>query len=202
MYIRKTLSILILAGLFLHGINAQVIVSATDDGDHFTISTEELSVRIAKDPWHISVSDDEGNPLTGEKKGQAFVFGGDRISAYAGNWETLGYDTLVKRDPHFYHLYDESVIIGESVFFDYHTANGRTARVYLTFRSPFVFSIWMTLPGTVEAVEHAFVSDETEHFFGLGECWDARSLDLKGLSVTMNNSKGTPDQPGRRRLAT
>ena len=185
-----------LAGTPFRGAFGQGILSTSDDGDRFTVSSEELKVLVHKDPWHISVYDKNDVLISGEKERSVFLFGDDSLSAYAGHYESLGYDTLVKRDPHFYHLYDESIIIGESVVFECHTAKQDTARVYISFISPFVFSVWMTLPDIVEPVKHSFVSDAEEHFLGLGECWNARSLDLKGLSVTMNNSKGTPDQGG------
>ncbi len=175
---------------------AQVITGLVETADQFTVATEELNVRITKDPWHISVYDRDGGMISGEMENGVFLFGDDRITAYAGRYDSLGYDTLVKRDPAFYHLYDESIITGESLVFQCLTGDSAEASVYLTFRNPWVFSVWMKIPDTVQPVKHSFVSDEGEHFFGLGECWDARSLDLKGLSVTMNNSTGTPDQGG------
>jgi hypothetical protein len=193
----KTFVFILLAGFAAAAAShAQIIKSIVDADGQLTVSSEELNVRINKSPWYISVYDKQYNLISGEQENGIFLFGGDRILDYAGSYTDLGYDTLVKRDPPLYHLYDESVITGESVVFECNTANQLSARVYLTFRNPYVFSVWMTLPGVVERVVHRFVSDENEHFFGLGECWNARSLDLKGLSVTMNNSTGTPDQGG------
>lgn len=175
---------------------SQAIVSLVDSGDYFIISSEALNLMINKEPWYISVYDENNKLITREKSEGVFLFGDDRITGYAGSYVVLGYDTLVKRDPPFYHLYDESVIIGETYAFNCETGKSGAAKVYVTFRNPNVFSIWMTLPDLTETVQHRFLSDATEHFFGLGECWDARSLDLKGLSVTLNNRTGTPDQGG------
>ena len=196
MNVKASLFILVTVLSISQLVDSQVILSVVDSDDHFAVSSEELKVKITKNPWYISVYDKNENLVSGEKENGVFLFGGDRITNYSGFYEKLGYDTLVKRDPPFYHLYDESIIIGESVAFECNTANLDTARVYLTFRNPNVFSVWITLPDVVDTVTHHFISDENEHFFGLGECWDARSLDLKGLSVTMNNRTGTPDQGG------
>ncbi len=193
----KSILLLLLLGLSgTLGANGQIILSILEADGHFTVSSRELKIQITKDPWHISVYDSEDRLITGEKENQVFLFGEDRIAAYSGHYESLGYDTLVKRDPAFYHLYDESVIIGESVVFECLTSNSDTAGVYLTFQNPWVFSVWTRVPDVVQPVRYSFASDADEHFFGLGECWNARSLDLKGLSITMNNSTGTPDQGG------
>ncbi|MBN2697497.1 MAG: hypothetical protein JXR52_01620 [Bacteroidales bacterium] len=197
MKIKPILFFLCLGFMIVSRSNSQSIVTVTEEADQFLLSSEALHLKIKKDPWHISVYDTKGNFISGEKSGEVFLFGTDRIrGCESGDYIEMGYDTLVKRDPHFYHLYDESVIIGESVVFECFTESGKAAQVYVTFRNPFVFSVWMTVPDVVQPVRHRFVSDEGEHFFGLGECWDARSLDLKGLSITMNNSSGTPDQGG------
>jgi alpha-glucosidase (family GH31 glycosyl hydrolase) len=176
--------------------NSDIILSIVDTNAYFTILSEELKIKIIKNPWHISVYDKLDNLISGEKENGVFLFGENRISNYSDYYKELGYDTLLKRDPPFYHLFDESVIIGESVVFECNTTNFKTVKVYLTFHNPFVFSVWMTLPDIVEPVKQSFISEKNEHFFGLGECWNARSLDLKGMSVTMNNSQGTPDQGG------
>ncbi len=68
--------------------------------------------------------------------------------------------------------------------------------VYVTFRNPRVFSVWMRVPGTACDTRDAFVSSADEHFFGLGKIWNAKSLDLKGHKLVMANDGGTPDQGG------
>lgn len=42
-------------------VNSQVILSIVDSDDHFTISSEELKVKITKNPWYISVYDKNDN---------------------------------------------------------------------------------------------------------------------------------------------
>lgn len=92
---------------------------------------------------------------------------------------------------------DEAEIVGESVRFNCETTDGeREAQVYITFRNPAVFSVWMTVPEKIDWTREVFDSSPDEHFFGLGECWNAQALDLKGLSLTMSNSGGSPDQGG------
>lgn len=177
-------------------IHSQDLVSMADSGNYFILASDALRVRINKEPWYITVYDKEGTFVAGEKSDGVFLFGDDRITGYADNYSSSGYDTLVKRDPPFYHLYDESVITGETYAFDCNTGKSGTAKVYVSFRNANVFSVWITLPDLVESVRHSFISDGSEHFFGLGECWDARSLDLKGLEIIMNNRTGTPDQGG------
>ena len=194
----KLISLLSLFILILVGnleLYSQIIISTINENDHVTITTEALKVQVQKNPWCISVYDKNDMIILNEKENNLFVFSDDKISEYV-SYSSSGYDTIIKRDPPLYHLYNESVIIGESVLFECTTANSKNVNVYITYRSPYVFSVWMTLPDNVATVKHSFVSDESEHFFGLGECWDARSLDLKGLSVTMNNRTGTPDQGG------
>ena len=188
-----TLSILLCISVNL-SVKAQ-LTTADEDNDYINIFSGELMLKIKKDPWHISVFDKHGRFISGEKENQVFLFGEDRITSVQ-SYESLGYDTIVKRDPPFYHLYDESVIIGETYKFYCNTTKSKNAVAYITFRNAFVFSVWMTMPDTVKPVIETFVSSKDEHFFGLGECWDAKSLDLKGLSVTMQNSRGTPDQGG------
>lgn len=188
----------LLAGcLWLTGpVFAGGLVSVEEDADFVSLKTSALEVQVQKDPWRITVSDAAGKLLTREVPNQALQYGQYRIMSVKEH-EHLGRTKIVKRDPPYYHAEDEAVIVGESVRFVCETSeSGRAAQVHITFRNPWVFSVWMTVPGTIEKTRTVFESSAGEHFLGLGECWDAQSLDLKGLSVTMENEKGTPDKGG------
>jgi hypothetical protein len=176
---------------------AGAAILSVEEGDGVVeLKTRELNVRVQKDPWHISVFDKNGRLLTRETPGKALQYGEQRVMRVRDH-KSLGRVKIVKRDPPYYHAEDEAVIVGESVRFNCETSGGETgAQVHITFRNPSVFSVWMTVPGKIETTGEMFESSPSEHFLGLGECWDAKSLDLKGLSVTMRNKKGTPDQGG------
>jgi alpha-glucosidase (family GH31 glycosyl hydrolase) len=141
------------------------------------------------------IYDSNSNLITNQSTGAALQYGSYHVADIT-SWEVLGQTTIVKRDPALYHFEDEAQITGESVKFTCSTSGAETMTVYVTFRSPWVFSTWMTVPGTPCDTKESFASSADEHFFGLGENWDCQSLDLKGLSVTMNNGSGTPDQGG------
>jgi alpha-glucosidase (family GH31 glycosyl hydrolase) len=177
--------------------SAGAAILSVEDVDRFIeLKTSELKVRVLKDPWQISVFDKKGRLLTQQTQGKALQYGDQRVTRVRDH-KSLGRVRIVKRDPPYYHAEDEAVIVGESVRFNCETSeNEREAQVYITFRSPAVFSVWMTVPEKIERTRDVFESSPSEHFFGLGECWNAQSLDLKGLSVTMSNKKGTPDQGG------
>ena len=177
------------------GLAAQVNITVYETSDQVTLQSSALDLVVQKNPWKITVKDKDGTTVFSEKENNVFINGTDYIAGME-SYTATGYDTIIKRDPPLYHLYDESVIIGENFRFSCTSELGKDVTVDITFRSPSVFSVWMTLGGDAETVTQRFGSDASEHFFGLGECWDAQSLDLKGLSVSMNNRTGTPDQGG------
>ena len=171
-------------------------LSVEEGNGSIELKTSELKVWVLKDPWQISIFDNKGRLLTRETPGKALQYGEQRVRRVRDH-KSLGRVKIVKRDPPYYHAEDEAVIVGESVRFNCETSeNAREAQIYITFRNPAVFSVWMTVPQKIESTRDVFESSPGEHFFGLGECWNAQSLDLKGLSVTMRNKKGTPDQGG------
>ncbi|MBN1866660.1 hypothetical protein JW916_05165 [Candidatus Sumerlaeota bacterium] len=175
---------------------AAAIVTVEDQGTTVVMSTTALEVRVRKDPWKLAVHDSGGELLLSQTPGLALQYGSYRVDA-ATSWTDLGATTLTKRTPALYEAEDEAVIVGETIQFTCSTTEvGRTMEVYVTFRNPYVFSVWATVASNVQDTVEVFDSASGEHFFGLGECWDAQSLDLKGLSVTMNNRTGTPDQGG------
>lgn len=172
------------------------IVTVTEDKSYINMTTSALTVQIKKNPWLISVLDNEKNVLIREKENQALQFGKDRITTL-DSFEVMGNTTIIKRDAPFYHAEDEAVIAGETTKFTCSTSEmGTQMIVYVTFRNRWVFSVWMTIADTVLPTKESFITSADEHFLGLGECWDAQSLDLKGLSITMQNREGTPDQGG------
>jgi alpha-D-xyloside xylohydrolase len=171
------------------------IVSVADQGDAVVLETGALSVRVQKDPWQIAVRDLQGATLLAEIPGEALQWGTNRVDAMT-TFALLGQTTIVKRDPPLYHAEDEAVIVGEAVRFTCATTAASPMTVDIVFRNAHVFSVWATVAGNVQDTVEVFKSSADEHFFGLGECWDARELDLKGLSVTMANRTGTPDQGG------
>ncbi len=172
------------------------IVTVTEDESYIYMTTSELKVQIKRNPWQISVLDKNNNVLISEMENQALQFGENRVTTL-DDYKVMGNTTIIKRDPPLYHAEDEAIITGETIKFTCSTSIMRKQMtVYVTFRNPWVFSVWMTVDDTVLPTRESFVSSSNEHFFGLGECWDAESLDLKGLSITMQNRYGTPDQGG------
>lgn len=167
------------------------------DADGVTrLKTRDLEVRVQHDPWRLSVLDKQGRILLREAEVGGMRYGEHRVARTVSH-AVLGRSRIVKRAPPRYHAEDETVIDGESVRFDCETTEaGRKAAVYISFAAPGVFSLWLTVPGTIQPTSVSFESSPDEHFFGLGECWDAQSLDLKGIAVTMANTGGTPDQGG------
>jgi alpha-glucosidase (family GH31 glycosyl hydrolase) len=174
---------------------APIIVSVTDDANYVYITTSELKIHVRKSPWQMFIYDSNSNLITNESGGLTLQYGSYHVADIT-SWEVLGHTTIVKRAPSLYHFEDEAQITGETVKFTCSTSGAETMTVYVTFRSRWVFSTWMTVPGTPYDTKESFDSSADEHFFGLGENWDCQSLDLKGLSVTMNNGSGTPDQGG------
>jgi len=171
------------------------IVNVTDDADHVYMTTSQLKIQVKKKPWQLFIYDANSNLITNESAGSALRYGTRRVGDML-NWENIGQTTIVKRDPPLHHFEDEAVITGETVKFTCSTTGADTMTVCVTFRSAWVFSVWMTVPGTAYDTKESFDSSADEHFFGLGENWDTGSLDLKGHSVTMKNSTGSPDQGG------
>ena len=169
------------------------IVTVTEDSSALFLTTNILQVCIKKNPWQILVLNQNNEIILQESQNQALQFGSYHVTAM-DSFQFLGQTSIVKRYPPRYHAKDEALISGELTRFYCSTTNGTQAVVYITFRNPWVFSVWLTVPGIVQSTREVFVSSRDEHFFGLGGCWDAQSLDLKGLSVTMANRSGTPDQ--------
>ena len=169
------------------------IVTVTEDSSAFFLTTDILQVGFKKNPWQIVVTNQNREIILQEQQNQGLQFGGFHVTA-VDSFQFLGQTTIVKRNPPRYHAPDEALISGESARFYCSTTGGTQAVVYITFRNPWVFSVWLTVPEMVRSTREVFVSSSDEHFFGLGGCWDAQSLDLKGLGVTMANQTGTPDQ--------
>ena len=171
------------------------IVDVTDDTDHVYMTTSELKVHVKKHPWQMFIYDKNQNLIANESASSPLQYGSRHV-ADIQSWTNMGHTTIVKRDPPLYHFEDEAVITGETIKFTCSTSGPDAMTVYVTFRNAWVFSVWMTVPGSASDTKERFDSSANEHFFGLGENWDSRSLDLKGLSVTMRNRTGGPDQGG------
>ncbi len=169
------------------------IVTVTEDSSAFFLTTNILQICIKKNPWQILVTNQNKEIILQESQNQGLQFGSYHVTR-VDSFQFLGQTTIVKRNPPRYHAEDEALISGESTCFYCSTTSGTQAVVYITFRNPWVFSVWLTVPGLVQNTREVFISSSDEHFFGLGGCWDAQSLDLKGLDVTMANRSGTPDQ--------
>ena len=170
--------------LIVFGISQGAIYEVTDQPDAVVLTTSALKLEIKKSSFQISVFDLNGKLIIGQAGAM------DKTGAVVSH-ASAGTTPVVKRSPARYHAEAEATITGES-----HKFNCGNATVYITFRNPYVFSVFMHAPSASGDTKETFVSSADEHFWGLGETWSLQALDLKGHTLKMKNASGTPDEGG------
>jgi len=142
---------------------------------HATISNGKIQVRYSSHPLQFEVKNNDKTVF--KSTGQAFL---------AANTGTNHYSLTGTN--HLHRLYQgfSSQLIGP---------NGHTADLQVTMdkQGQIRIKIHSEASGTKGLTIHLFQGSD-EHYYGLGDVWHTKHVDLKGSKITLWDSSGTPDE--------
>jgi len=138
-----------------------------------SVANSDVKIIMQSDPLSLAISYSGSRRLYGPE-GKIFAFQSDGMQHYFVRAEKI------------YRRFQGFVA-------DIVTADGRHGQLLINLDAKGHIRIELLPPENATAVQINLTQKSDEHFYGLGDLWDTKSVDAKGYRVEMWDHAGTPD---------